>query len=153
MGKSEIESWTASTSSAVDDTNSVNNGTASTQLEWRREDVLADWSRALEAARCRLLTSSTKSRVQFLREELMVSLPDLDISQAMDIFRLLTLTYPRYADPQPREAVEELIQRDELRGIPGGGPDVPKLGVAEQILRWLSQEVGHISKRSRFVLV
>ena len=87
----------------------------------------------------------------------MISLPDLDISQTMDIFRLLTLTYPRYADAQSREAVEEvgleLIRRDERRGIPGGDPNVSKLGVAEQILGWLSHEVGHISKRSRFVLV
>lgn len=69
----------------------------------------------------------------------------------MDIFRLLTLTYPRYSDPPSREAVEaigmELVRRDEIRGTPEGPADETKLGVAEQIIGWLSNEVGRLSKR------
>lgn len=61
----------------------------------------------------------------------------------MDIFQLLTLTYPRYGDEKSRVAVEavgmELILQDEKRDV--------KLGVAEQIIGWLSTEVGRYAKR------
>ena len=71
----------------------------------------------------------------------------------MDIFQLLTSTYPRYVDSESREAVEEvgiaLVRRDELRGTPQGEPSESKLGVTEQILGWMSHEVGQIAKRSR----
>lgn len=42
----------------------------------------------------------------------------------------------------------ELVKRDELRGTSEGDPDEYKLGVTEQILGWLSNEVGNISKRA-----
>ena len=67
MGKSEIESWIASTSYADD---SEVNG-APGLPEWRRESILSDWPSALQAAQKRLLTSSTKVRQQFLKEELL----------------------------------------------------------------------------------
>lgn len=71
----------------------------------------------------------------------------------MDIFKLLTLTYPRYVDAQSREAVEAvgvaLVRRDQQRGTPHGEPDETKFGVAEQVLGWMSQEVGRIQKKSR----
>jgi hypothetical protein len=62
----------------------------------------------------------------------------------LDIFRLLTLTYPKYVDNSSRDAVEEvgmeLVRQDELR-------EEGKLGVTEQILGWLSNEVGGLVKR------
>lgn len=75
----------------------------------------------------------------------------MSLSQTMDVFGLLTLTYPRYSDSPSREAVEavgmELVRRDELRGTPEGPADEPKLGVAEQVLGWLSIEVSRLAKR------
>jgi hypothetical protein len=80
------------------------------------------------------------------------------LSQNLDIFELLTQTYPRYVDNASRDAVEaigvELVKRDELRGDRAGADDDYKLGVTEQILGWLNNEVGRISGRgaSRFNL-
>ena len=74
----------------------------------------------------------------------------------MDVFKLLTSTYPRYVDSESREAVEEvgilLVRRDELRGTPRGETEESKVGVTEQVLGWMSQEVGRIAKRSRCVI-
>ena len=68
----------------------------------------------------------------------------------MDVFKLLTLTYPRYSDSGSQDAVEavgiELVRRDELRGTGAGEENEVKLGVAEQILGWLSNEVGKLAK-------
>jgi hypothetical protein len=76
---------------------------------------------------------------------------DLDLSKVLDVFKVLTLTYPRYADGPSREAVEnvgmELVRRDELRGTEKGAIDEQKMGVTEQILGWLSNEVSRLSKR------
>ena len=78
---------------------------------------------------------------------------DLSLSQILDIFKLLTLTYSRYVDTPSREAVEavgtELVRRDELRGKSEGEPEESPLGVTEQIVGWLAHEVGHISKLSK----
>lgn len=75
---------------------------------------------------------------------------DLSLSQILDIFKLLTLTYPRYTDSGSQDAVEavgiELVRRDELRGSDAGEQNEVKLGVAEQILGWLSHEVGRFTK-------
>ncbi|OJT01635.1 Translational activator GCN1 [Trametes pubescens] len=69
----------------------------------------------------------------------------------MDVFKLLTSTYSRYVDSESRSAVEEvgtaLVRRDELRGTPQGEADESKFGVTEQVLGWMSQEVGRIAKR------
>jgi hypothetical protein len=74
---------------------------------------------------------------------------DLTLSQILDIFKLLTLTYPRYTDSGSRNVVEavgvELVHRDEVRGRTEGDA---KFGVAEQILGWLSNEVGKLSRRT-----
>ncbi|KAI0644913.1 ARM repeat-containing protein [Trametes meyenii] len=108
----------------------------------------------MQAAQTRLFTSSTKTRIQFLKEELLVlaNHGELSLSQVMDVFKLLTSTYPRYVDSESREAVElvgvALVRRDELRGTPQGEPGESKCGVAEQVLGWMSQEVGRIAKRS-----
>lgn len=75
---------------------------------------------------------------------------DLSLSQILDIFKLLTLTYPRYSDSGSQDAIEavgiELVRRDELRGTDAGTLNEVKLGVAEQILGWLSNEVGKLVK-------
>ncbi|KAI0757516.1 ARM repeat-containing protein [Daedaleopsis nitida] len=148
MGRSEIESWIASTSTSTDDDEK------STIPGWRRENIFNDWPGAMQTAQSRLFTSSTKARIQFLQEELLVLAKhgDLSLSQIMDIFKLLTSTYPRYVDAESREAVESvgvvLVRRDEQRGTPQGEPDETKLGVAEQVLGWMSQEVGRIQKKS-----
>lgn len=67
------------------------------------------------------------------------------------MFKLLTLTYPRYNDSGSREAVQdvgmEMVRRDELRGTPEGTQDENKMGIAEQIIGWLSVEVGRVSKQ------
>jgi hypothetical protein len=61
----------------------------------------------------------------------------------MDIFELLTHTYPRYVDQASRGAVEavgmELIRQDELLDT--------KNGVTEQILGWMTIEVGRIARK------
>ncbi|CAA7260345.1 unnamed protein product [Cyclocybe aegerita] len=76
---------------------------------------------------------------------------DLTLSQILDIFKLLTLTYPRYSDSGSRDAVEavgmELVRRDEVRGTEDGPRGEVRLGVAEQILGWLSNEVGRLAKK------
>jgi hypothetical protein len=40
------------------------------------------------------------------------------------------------------------VSRDELRGTPEGAVDEFKLGVTEQILGWLSNEVSRFAKRA-----
>jgi hypothetical protein len=69
---------------------------------------------------------------------------ELSLSQSLDIFKLLTHTYPRYVDSGSREAVEEvgmiIIRRDET------SPDT-KMGVTEQILGWLNNEIGRIARK------
>ncbi|OCH93463.1 ARM repeat-containing protein [Obba rivulosa] len=128
-------------------------GEGSRLSEWRRGEILSDWPRGLEVARRHLLTNSTKTRIQFLREELLglAKHADLSLSRTMDVFQLLTQTYSRYVDAASREAVEavgiELVQRDEIRGMPEGEPNESRLGVLDQILGWLSQEVRRIAQR------
>jgi hypothetical protein len=126
----------------------------------------------MQYAQEKLLTSKTRIRIRFLQEELL-SLArhggeftmqfatnnliwtlwtiDMNLSQTLDIFKLLTQTYPRYVDTASREAVEavgmELVKRDELRGSSKSDTEESKLGVTEQILGWLANEVGRIAKR------
>ena len=55
----------------------------------------------------------------------------------MDVFKLLTLTYPRYSDSGSQDIIEaagiELVWRDKLWGTCAGQENEVKLGVAEQI--------------------
>jgi len=50
----------------------------------------------------------------------------------MDLFKLVTITLPRYVDAQSRNAalklVQSLVRRDELRGKPEGEPEATKMG-------------------------
>ncbi|KAG1831619.1 armadillo-type protein [Suillus variegatus] len=114
---------------------------------WARDLVQEDWQKAMQIAQGRLLTSSTRIRLQFLQEELLwlANNGGLSLRQIMDIFQLLTQTYPRYVDGASRDAVEEvgmtLIEKDETADAG------QKLGVTEQVLGWLANEVSHIAKR------
>ncbi|KAG1832884.1 armadillo-type protein [Suillus subalutaceus] len=114
---------------------------------WTRDLVLEDWQKAMQIAQGRLLTSSTRIRLQFLQDELiwLATNGGLSLRQIMDVFKLLTQTYPRYVDGASRDAVEEvgmtLIEKDETADAD------QKLGVTEQVLGWLANEVSHIAKR------
>ncbi|KAG6815376.1 hypothetical protein H0H93_009993, partial [Arthromyces matolae] len=111
---------------------------------WQRDRALEDWQGSLEFVQDTLLGARAKERTRFLQEELLplAKHVDLTLAQTMDLFKLLTLTYPRYPDNGSRDAVEavflELIRRDEGNS---------KLGVTEQILVWLSNEVARLVKR------
>ncbi|KAI0262196.1 ARM repeat-containing protein [Gloeopeniophorella convolvens] len=113
---------------------------------WRREIATQEWPDALDFASRQLFSGRTSVRIRFLQEELLplAKTEDLSLSQVLDVFRLLTETYPKYVDSASREAVEavgkELVERDEARE--------EKQGVAEQILGWIAHEVGRITKRS-----
>ncbi|KZV66749.1 ARM repeat-containing protein [Peniophora sp. CONT] len=102
-----------------------------------------DWPRSLSHLTHALLSSSTTSRVHFLRHDLLplAQTGDLSLSQTLDLFRALTLTYPRYADSASRTAVEdvgtELVKRDAARG--------DKLGIAEQIAGWVGSEAKRVA--------
>lgn len=145
MSKSDIQSWLSSASTERDESESAS-------LSWQRDRVLEDWSPSMEYAQHRLLESKTSSRVRFLQEELLplARHAELSLSQNLDIFKLLTLTYARYADSTSKDAVEtvgmEIVKRDELRGTTDS--DEQKLGVTEQILGWMSHEVTRYSKLS-----
>ncbi|KIY43656.1 translational activator GCN1 [Fistulina hepatica ATCC 64428] len=137
MSKADIQSWISSTHAG-------HGGDGGSALVWRRDRVLQEWSKSLEVACNQLMSSSTKSRVYFLQNELLplARLEDLTLSQIMDIFRLLTLTLSRYHDSQSQDAVDavgrELVKTDEARDN--------KLGVADQIIRWLSHQASQISQ-------
>ncbi|KAI0316101.1 ARM repeat-containing protein [Amylostereum chailletii] len=113
---------------------------------WQTEPVLEDWPRALQHASRMLLTSKTSVRTRFLQEDILsfIKQQDLSLSQTLDIFKLLTYTYPRYVDSASREAVEvvgvELARKDEVRE--------DKLGVTEQIVGWIAAETRRIAKNS-----
>ena len=163
MSASEIQSWISSSTNEGEENED--------QRLWQRDQVLNDWPRSLEYAQTFLLNGKTKARIQFLQDEILslakhagciqfvrYNWPllftdiflDLSLSQILDIFKLLTLTYPRYTDSGSQDAVEavgiELVRRDELRGSDAGQQNEVRLGVAEQILGWLSHEVGRLAK-------
>ena len=89
-------------------------------------------------------------RCKILFTDLSLIFVDLSLSQILDIFKLLTMTYPRYTDSGSQDAVEavgiELVRRDEMRGSDAGEQNEVKFGVAEQILGWLSHEVAKLAK-------
>ncbi|KAG1762385.1 armadillo-type protein [Suillus occidentalis] len=110
-------------------------------MSWTRDLVQEDWQKAMQIAQGRLLTSSTRIRLHFLQEELLwlATNGGLSLRQIMDVFKLLTQTYPRYVDGASRDAVEEVGMTQLILG--------QKLGVTEQVLGWLANEVSDIAKR------
>ncbi|KAI6117782.1 armadillo-type protein [Pisolithus croceorrhizus] len=114
--------------------------------KWQRDYIWDDWQSSMHIAQSILLSSSTKLRLRFIREELqwLADEQELSLSQTMDVFKLLTRTYPRYVDAPSREAVEALgmllINRDESRGADC------RLGVTEQVVDWLVHEVSPLAR-------
>lgn len=102
-----------------------------------------DWPRSLSHLTHALLSSSTSHRLHFLRHDLLplAQSADLSLSQTLDLFKALTLTYPRYADAASRTAVEDigtaLVKRDAARG--------DRIGVAEQIAGWVGAEAKRVA--------
>jgi hypothetical protein len=70
---------------------------------------------------------------------------DLSPSQVLDVFELLIQTYPRYADSASRKAVQVVVMKLMQRYETGEH----ELGVAEQILDRLSNEVSRIAKHPK----
>jgi hypothetical protein len=54
-------------------------GSGST-LSWHKDEVVADWSEAIKTARKRLMVSSTRSRIDFLTDELLPLAKDPGVS-------------------------------------------------------------------------
>ncbi|EIW80197.1 ARM repeat-containing protein [Coniophora puteana RWD-64-598 SS2] len=114
---------------------------------WDRDALFDDWPRSLQFAHNNLLTSSTKLRVEFLNGELLplAKAGNMNLSQTMDVFKLLVETYPRYVDTASRDAVEDvgmaLVAHDQSL------PQQDRLGVADHVLSWLANETSQISKR------
>jgi hypothetical protein len=50
------------------DEDDFNSGTGSS---WQRDRVLQEWPTAMESARTQLLTSKTKTRIEFLEDQLL----------------------------------------------------------------------------------
>jgi hypothetical protein len=162
--RSDIQSWVTSAATTMNGGDSSDEGPT-----WQKDRVLDDWESSMEYAQHVLVGGKTKLRISFLQDELLslakhagrsiirdivfvvFTTIDLNLSQIMDLFKLLTLTYPRYLDARSREAVEavgmELIRRDEMHDLTGCAPVEAKFGVAEQIVGWLSNEVGRLAKR------
>lgn len=73
---------------------------------------------------------------------------ELKIAQAVDIFHLLTLTYPRYVDSASREAVENtlscLVTRDSQEGKQS---ELNDNKLALTIIDWLASESRRVGKR------
>ncbi|KAF5388937.1 hypothetical protein D9757_005117 [Collybiopsis confluens] len=144
MSKSDIQSWLSSSGNLDEDEESGSGGSIRSS-GWHRDKVMNEWTTSINAAQDILLKSRTSTRIRFLREELsgLAKHADPSLLQTLDVFKLLTLTYPRYPDNPSREAVEEvgmlLVRRDEERE--------QKFGVAEQIVGWISNEVGKFVKR------
>jgi hypothetical protein len=167
MAKPEISSWLISASSVAD-----NGDNDHRSFLWHRDGVLDKWPQALEHAQSTLVTGKTRLRINFLQHELLPlvkrggaffhpsehpthAFADLTMSQALDMFELLTLTYPRYTDTLSRDAVQavvmELVRRDEVRGT---GTEIGnKFGVTDQVFGWLSTKVDHLSKHGQSTYV
>lgn len=67
MSSSEIQSWIASSNTSDD----ITNGDSQHETSWQRDSVLKDWTKAMDFAQRKLLTSKTKVRLQFLQDELL----------------------------------------------------------------------------------
>ncbi|KAG9312352.1 hypothetical protein JVU11DRAFT_7672 [Chiua virens] len=112
-----------------------------------RDSVFTDWHTAVQTAHARLLSSSTNTRLAFLRDDF-AWLINQGMSRTcftciLDVFKLLTQTYPRYIDTPSRDAVEKIGMRLVLVD-----QSAPKLGILDHVLGWLANEVAHMSKPS-----
>jgi hypothetical protein len=68
--------------------------------------------------------------------------------QLLDVFRLLTLTYPRYVDSISREAVEHTLHCLVMHGYPGHkASELDDNKVLLNMLDWLATESFHLGRR------
>ncbi|KAH8110478.1 ARM repeat-containing protein [Phellopilus nigrolimitatus] len=151
MGKPDIESWIASTSAPNRD---LDNDGDLEESGFSWEQARGDLPAFLQRAQRRLLSSKTKERTSFLTETLLplVKSSDLSNAEALNTFRVVILTYPRYIDQASRKAVEDVIK--ELVSHEDG--------IVEQIIGWIRTEAGRICEKgisrssapaNRFVLL
>jgi hypothetical protein len=75
---------------------------------------------------------------------------EITLAQSLDVFNLLTQTYPRYVDSGSRDAVEqtlvELLKQDALRvGLPAS-LDGSQRGVFHHVVAWLANQVGAVRR-------
>ena len=72
------------------------------------------------------------------------------MAQSLDVFNLLTKTYPRYVDSASRDAVEQalvaLLKQDALRAGPQVSVDGKRRGVIDHVVAWLANEVGAMAR-------
>ncbi|KAF9232420.1 hypothetical protein BU15DRAFT_67476 [Melanogaster broomeanus] len=128
LSNSDIQSWLASSIPHAD----LDEQALPEEQPWRRDHVFQHWQNSMQIARTRLLSSSTKVRFQFLRQDLLwlaneaVSLYtapirtvyanvflgiDLSLTQAMVVFELPSQAYPRHINTASRDAVEAIGMR------------------------------------------
>jgi hypothetical protein len=73
---------------------------------------------------------------------------ELKPSEVADLFRLLTMTYPRYIDSVSREAAEGVLKALLTRDISAeGGSELGENKIGQLILDWLAHESGRLGKR------
>ncbi|KAI5983714.1 armadillo-type protein [Pisolithus albus] len=110
--------------------------------KWQRDRIWDDWQSSMHIAQSILLSSSTKLRLRFIREELQWLANEQ--ARRWTCSSCLTQTYPRYVDAPSREAVEALgmllINRDQARDADC------RLGITEQVVDWLVHEVSSLAR-------
>lgn len=137
MGAPEIESWIASSTTSRLDEDDEDGGTEGAVFSLDR--ARDDWSGFLQHAQRRILSSKTTERTTFLKDQVLPLTKSSEISkgEALAIFRLLILTYPRYIDQPSRDSVEQVIK--ELVK--------PECGILDQVVEWVRSEAGGISEK------
>lgn len=123
MSTSEIQSWISSAGAGE-------NGEESTdQVFWQRDRVLSDWPGFIEYAQTKLLVGKTKSRIQFLREELLTlarnggKLAQVILSHRLDLTSNRLDIDANYGCIQATDADVPSIYGFWLSGCSGGGWD------------------------------
>ncbi|KAF7309756.1 TOG domain-containing protein [Mycena indigotica] len=97
-------------------------------------EVFEQWDLAMRVAHDTLLNGRVTERTQFIHDHILpLCDQELGSRQTMDIFALLTSTYPRYTDSESRAAVEQvgaaLIRQDTT--------------LAEPVVIWLNSQSTH----------
>lgn len=170
MSRSEIQSWVHAADKLGDDfdfdDDDDDSGAKSAPASG---DPAQEWQAFLSLARRRVTQTSTRARIEFVRERLLAVAQrggmcfcsmwdttrseltigpnvDLDVPQALDVFLVLALTYPRYVDTNSRSAALDtlrvLVQRDSA--FPKSSHNQLD-GLLDKIARWLHNESSRIS--------
>jgi hypothetical protein len=158
MSKAEIQSWIAASEAVEADDEEMQS------FQWTSFHDEAQWSYTLAYIRSQILTSSTRHRIEFLKERLIplvsrggreligdfklviliLILLELTTNQLVDIFNLLKLTYPRYIDAPSREAVEAILHALVLRGSQKSSQDS---AMVRNIVKWLTLESTRVARQ------